>query len=313
MSFDVTKEVLTKNIGLKLISLIIAFFLWVYVITITDPYVVRKKEVPVNINNLNERLIIKDKPQTVNLSIRGRRRDIISFADSIKAFVDMSNIDEPGVRNIPVEISNSDEFEIVGINPSGLELNIRQIYETVLDIDYQIINRQGYYYEILNNKPETVEVSGNVEDVKKCYMARVNFDLMRLSRGEHSINEEVNILSSDYTVIDNVKTEPDRIELLFKINEYPSEKKLINPVLEGEPASGNVVYGIDVKPSAADIKAHPDLLKNIEAVKTEPVNISGIESSLTKRVRIEENSDYILISEDEVEVTIILRKEDGEE
>ena len=43
MALDVTRDILTRNIGLKIIALLVSIMLWLYVISTDDPEVVREK------------------------------------------------------------------------------------------------------------------------------------------------------------------------------------------------------------------------------------------------------------------------------
>ena len=45
------KERLTKNLGLKMISLFCAFFVWLSVVNVANPVKIDTKEVPVEVTN----------------------------------------------------------------------------------------------------------------------------------------------------------------------------------------------------------------------------------------------------------------------
>jgi len=309
VSFDITREILTKNMGLKIISLLIGAILWLYVISITNPYVLRETQVRVVHKGLSDRLIIKNKLDNVSIVYKARRKDIIAGNNNIYAYIDLKGREDIGNINAEVIVFKPEEFEIIKRTPETIPVVLRQVYKTTMKIDYQLAKRTGYYYEILNKLPENVEISGDVDDVKNVFMSRVSVDMMRLSPGEHNLREKVTILGSDYNEIKNVKAEPDFINLYVKINNYPVEDKVVKPVIEGSAAEGFTIYSIDVNPSIVSIEGHPEVLNTMDFVNTEKINIDGLNKSMTKKVRLLRSDDYRYISFNEVEVIIVLKKE----
>ena len=45
------KEILTRNLGLKILSVIIAFFIWFAVVSVSNPLENRSREIPLEVQN----------------------------------------------------------------------------------------------------------------------------------------------------------------------------------------------------------------------------------------------------------------------
>ena len=45
------KEILTRNLGLKILSVVIAFFVWLAVVNVSDPQVTDRKEIVLDVVN----------------------------------------------------------------------------------------------------------------------------------------------------------------------------------------------------------------------------------------------------------------------
>ena len=68
------KEKLTKNLGIKLISLFCAFFLWLAIVNVANPIKVSTREVPVTI--LNESVLER---ANLTYEIDGKETSTVSF------------------------------------------------------------------------------------------------------------------------------------------------------------------------------------------------------------------------------------------
>ena len=85
------KEKLTKNAGLKLISLLCAFLVWLAVVNVANPVQTKSVEVPVSITNESvlesSNLTYQiDGKSTVTVQVSARARDIYRFsADDSRA------------------------------------------------------------------------------------------------------------------------------------------------------------------------------------------------------------------------------------
>ncbi len=98
------------RIGLVIISVLIAIFSWLYVQITVNPIAKRTLSIPLThmgVEDLEERgLGVQSLPvPSVNITLHGRQR-ILNDIDpnSIVAYIDLSNIDEVGMTDLPIEI-----------------------------------------------------------------------------------------------------------------------------------------------------------------------------------------------------------------
>lgn len=106
---------LTNNLGLKLISIFLAFFIWLAVVNISNPEIQGSKEVPLEI--LNERVLeasgktyelLGDK-DTVTVAYKVRTLDAGSVtASDFRAYIDLAEMYEPtGAVPVKIEVKNN--------------------------------------------------------------------------------------------------------------------------------------------------------------------------------------------------------------
>lgn len=121
-----------------LVSILIAFGMWVYVVTVVSP----ESEdtfynIPVLLNNsavLNDKglMVTTDTEPTVTLRLRGNRSDLNNLKSSdITVVADLSKINETGEQTLDYSVSfagsgTNNAFEIVSQSPNQIALNVTE-------------------------------------------------------------------------------------------------------------------------------------------------------------------------------------------
>lgn len=129
------KQYMTKNLGLKLLSLLIAFALWIFV-GLQNP------ELSMNYRDISLRYsadgsavnaaglsVINNKTTRVEVVARGKRSLLTSFsAAEIRAWVDISGITEPGTYTLDVQVTMPvSDLLIERITPSKVNLRLDKV------------------------------------------------------------------------------------------------------------------------------------------------------------------------------------------
>lgn len=126
------KEKLTKNSGLKLISLLCAFLVWLSVVNVANPVQIKSVEVPVTI--INEAVLESsnltyeiDGKDTVTIQVSARARDIYHFnADDFKAYADLSDLYAvTGAVPVTVEVLNDEEYLVGNAVFAGAKYEVK--------------------------------------------------------------------------------------------------------------------------------------------------------------------------------------------
>ena len=98
------KEKLTNNLGLKIISVFLAFFVWLAVVNISNPEVSDYQEVPLEIlnegvleaNNLTYEVVGGKNTVTVSYKVQTLDTGTIKPSD-FRAYIDLAEIDRKSV------------------------------------------------------------------------------------------------------------------------------------------------------------------------------------------------------------------------
>lgn len=173
------------------LSAVIAFALWLYVISVVSPESEDTfYDIPVSYQNdvLEERgLMIVSEPPTVTLKLKGNRSDLNELnASNITILVNLAEIQTPGTHvlkynwSYPANLPNN-AFETLSQTPNLLKLKVEEKIKKAVPITLEYIGSvpEGYVADKENPVMDTmmVEVSGPKSSVDLIHHASIQVDL----------------------------------------------------------------------------------------------------------------------------------------
>jgi len=117
------------NLSLKIVSVVMASLLWLYVMAGKD--IEKRVQVPVILKNLDDSLTIIDKPPvSIDIELRGNRLSMLTMSkDSIKLILDMEGVKEGTVlfSNLEKTLISDNRVRVFRIFPSKIEMTLARI------------------------------------------------------------------------------------------------------------------------------------------------------------------------------------------
>jgi YbbR domain-containing protein len=164
-----------KNLGLKLIALLLACIVW---FNVSAPRRERVRErivtAPISLVGLtNDLVITTDIPSSVAVRVRGRTSDLRTLATtSLDVPVDLSWIQQPGDVEIsirPQAINVPAEIEVFSIEPNKVRFRIEQLRQRAVPIRPFLAGQQpgGYLVGEPTADPPLALVSGPASQILK--------------------------------------------------------------------------------------------------------------------------------------------------
>gem|GEM_PF-1904980 len=265
---------LLKNLPLKLISLVIAIFLW-FMVTGKD-YRVGDFNIPIELMGLPENLILtraaSEDSEVKNAIVRIRATETVIMTLGERSMflqMDISNLNE---GHHPIQLSGDMVMgrppgaEITEITPRVLELDIEDLLiKPIVPVNPEILGKPADNYDIwqINCTPPSVRVQGPksvVEKIEKISTPQINVDGMSQSTLERSL-----LLVPPHPL---VSLFPEVVSLRIRIGE-----KLITKNFRSIPVE---IVGVDYLP-----RINP---KSLSTTLTGP--ISQIENLSKENVRV---------------------------
>lgn len=130
-----------KNLGLKLVSLLLACILWWYV-SLPRREQVRERVVSASLSlvGVKPSLVITtpDIRSSISVRVRGRKSDLRTLASqSLEASADLGSINRPGEVEItirPHHINVPEEIEVVSIEPNKVRFRVEQLKQRAVPV-----------------------------------------------------------------------------------------------------------------------------------------------------------------------------------
>ena len=285
------KDSLKNNIKIKLISLMSAIVLWMYVMIIIDPEETRTIEnLHVNISNMNkvreeDLMIYPDNNNlTVDINITGDLSDIKSIRkEDISIFGNINN---------PIEGKN--EVYLTASTPQGItyKFDERVVFvnlEKVIKMEKEIsINIEGNNKSniknvvIENNSDNLITVVGPRTLIDKVYKVEGYLDI---GESNESLTENVVLkpVDSSGNIVEGVSLEYDSVDVTVNILQektVPLKLKIFDSKLSYNLSNVSV-----------NIKADKKVLDKINFIETDYVNLEEIANNekITVRAKAPEN------------------------
>ena len=163
------KERLTRNTGLKILSLLVAFLVWVVILNVDDPVIPKTfRDIPVTTINENV-LVQKDKVyevvsgDTVDVQVKAKRSVMETLDNSdFQAIADLSKLSL--VYAVPIDVSvpgYGDRVEIVKENYTmQVSLENLETKQFKINVVTTGIVAEGSYINEKTTSPNIIQVSG---------------------------------------------------------------------------------------------------------------------------------------------------------
>lgn len=159
------KDKWKKNIGLKILSVLFAVFLWWLVVNIDDPIGTKKYTVdvlvtnPEIITNAGKSYQIIDDTKNVTVTVKARRKVLDEIKKSyIVATADLREMQDSSVP-IRVTVTGFEgEYEDVAANPRNIQVKVENTQKKTFPITTVAIGspRDGYVVGSMTASPKTV-------------------------------------------------------------------------------------------------------------------------------------------------------------
>lgn len=273
----------------KLLCLIAACALWVYVMNEQNPQVENTYTVPVETRNLDRSLVATNVPSTVKVKVRMSRSDMIYMrSDNIKAYVDLTGITDGDYPNTPIHVSVPGDESVVSVTPKTFDLNVDTYAVKTLPANVQIFGTPETNFSVESKKvtPDTITIAGSSSMIAKADRAVVS---VNIAGKEKSFTEfdSVNILDADGNTVTGLDIMPSQVKVAVKMKEVTKLGNLpIRIDTKGEPAKGYKVGRITITPSVATITAPISFFSSNKTLDLDPIDVTGASADIHQVVNV---------------------------
>ena len=303
------REAFTKNIGLKIIALIVGTIIWLAIVNTSDPSkTVTVHNIPITITNENsitKKGLVYDvtSKQNVDVTVSGNRSVVSGLtADDFKATASLKELSM--VKAAPVTVRLKDRSTARRVNIISQDVN-------TVTIDINNVIKEKYPVEV---QFEGEPAEGYVAKVKSLSFNNV---LVKASETSNKkIDKVIAVCDTDGADEDFSKTctlkfidkdgntiKPKHAKLYkkkVKVFVHLSQEKEVPISLDtvGKPAKGYVKKSIELSPDKVKLVGEAKKLKEVEQLNiTDPIDISGASKNIERVISLDKYVDKGLIIE----------------
>ncbi len=293
------KNIFLHNVGLKLLSALLALLLWLTVMNVEDPTVTATiTDIPVQIVNDD---VIKSRGysynvesgEKVDVKIKGRRSVVDNItAEDFTATADFNAFSS--MKMVPIEVKCIDEHatEITWTAKTDSMAIVLEAEDTAsksIRIEREGTVKEGYYLYECTTDTSLVSVKGAASQVAnvKEVVAKVDIEGIKDSGDPeiplYAVDEEGQIIDAK-----KITLVPDTVTVHLTIN--PIKEVPLSVYTTGNPGLYYYVGDIEFAPETIKVTATAEVLNNLEKLDVE-VKLGNAEEDIESQINLEEYID----------------------
>lgn len=291
-----------------LLAFVIAFGVWVYVVTVVSPESeATYYNIPVVLNNesllTDKGLMVSDDAQpTVMLQLRGNRSDLNNLKNSdITVIADLSKINDAGVQtlNYSISFTGNTTFEILNQYPGEITLQIAEWASKEVPVAVNYTGTLGLDYIAYKDEAQldrnSITITGPKSVVDKITQARVDVSLDgRVESVSESYRYTLCDASGQPVDASSIKTNAAEVSLTLKIQRVKQVQLLLNVVYGGGATADNTT--ITLSQQTIKVSGSENMLASLgDTLTIGTVNLAEIpeDTTLTFPVNLQEGLENL--------------------
>ncbi len=305
-------RLLENNTVLKILSVIVAIFIWFQAGAGSNQLQNRiLGSVAVGFPTLNPRLtVLSISPATVTVQIKGLPATVGSntIANEVSASIKLSNITRPGTYSLKVTGSVPPGVGVVNVTPNRVVVSVAQLGRQKVPVVAHITGQPASGDELIGYKSNLTQalISGPTGQLNQ---VRSVTGTLNIAGRSSRFSQDVLLypINSRGAVVPKVQVYPPTARITANIQVKPPQK--IVPVvgqISGKTATGYSVSNIAVYPSSVTLSGTRSTLKGINRIDTTPIDVTGKTGNISVSVPVVVPKGTTLVSSGEVTVTVTI-------
>ena len=299
-----------KNLTAKIIALIMAIVLWVYVMNEQNPPVEMSMEVDLEVRNLAAAMIASDIPDTVRVKVRGPRTLIIGLSNKdVKSYVDLKDL--TGGRNTQkINAAIPANLELVEISPEKINFQLDTVISREIPVEGRIIGKPapGSALGTVTYSSPTAVVRGPSQLLGAVVKVAANVDVSDKD-ADFTLTAPLVPVDENGKRVEGVTVTPESQSISLAIAPVVHKKIVdIKPTVSGVLSQGVLLNQITINPERIEISGNDKVLEKTDVIFTEPIDITGIVKDTTLEVKLQ-LKEGILSTKNSVNVNFGIAKQ----
>ncbi len=280
---------LGRNLTSMILSLLLAFVIWISAVTSANPNVEAEFSIPLEVRQQSSDIAIVDPlPQTIDLKVLAPESIIQSLEEDnpLVAYINLTDI-SAGTYRFPVQVQIPDQLNPIRVleqNPEKLELKVSNLISKMLLVSIQVEGEPaiGYQTSGLSWDGSSVTVTGQDSKVQE---VAVVVGILDISDSTGSISRSITLEAWNTAgeIVDGVMLQPETVLVNQSISLQGGYRNLaVNVTTQGVVEPGYRFTSITPAPPTVMVFSEdPQLVEGLPGyVNTKPLNLNGVDGYL---------------------------------
>jgi len=275
---------------IKVISVLLAVFLWIYVTNELNPTKEQVlRQIPIEPRRLAAGLAVAAMPGEVSLRVQSSQNVIADLTGkSVEVWVDLSGV-RAGENRLPVQVKLPAGVRLTDVSPGQITVEIDRLTEKHVHVKAEVTSRPAEGYRQLKPvvKPSQVVLKGPEKVLAHIEGALARVDIQDRT-GNVLETVPVQLVDRQGKVVEKpgVHIVPGQVEVFVPVAaELPSKTVPLKVTVTGTPAEGLVITAVIPETKTVTVTGQREILAGIRVISTEAVDVTGAGEDVFKTVR----------------------------
>ena len=301
-------DIFRRNALKKIIALIAAFLMWLFVMLEQDPEIEEAYTVPLTMSNVPYEFIAICETKTVTLDARASRSNFVKYdSNAFRVYANLEGLEE-GEHEIIPRVIMPQGFTLINTKPNVIKVQLDPLIERQMPIELRTIGSIAPDAVItdMRKSMDTVTVVGPKSFVEQTDKV---FGNLNLTGNSSSFEAQIsmNAVDDKDRTVSRVRVVPSVITVSVDVSSG-LKKRIVPIVPELSVTDGWELSRITVEPAQMEIIGAESALNSIITLKTEPFMVQTGQRNFKGTLKLV-IPDGVSVKTDEVTVSAeVVRK-----
>ncbi len=273
----------------KILSVIMAFALWLYVMNEQNPPITLPYTVNLQVQGLPDNILLLSAPEAVRVKVRGTRSVVTEVSGKdIKAFVDMRGAQKGEYSKKP-QIVLPNDMQLVEVMPEVVLVRTDDAVKRSMPVDVRYSGQLPVELHVASMTvvPRSARISGAESIVSRVARVDTLFNLDHKTAG--AIKADTPLLAVDHEnkPVEKVIIDPSYVSLAIDIVEKENAVPLpVKIFTSGSLSAGYNVGSITSNPTQIMLSGAYSLVGAVKEISTEEISLDGLKRDTVRKVRL---------------------------
>lgn len=300
-------KIFYTNIPIKILAILIAIGVWVYVVNIGTQIGTVSAKIPVEVYNISDSLALSNQIPDIQIKVKAPQGVFQNLsAKDFTAFIDANGF-ESGTQTVDIRVVTDAGVQILEKTPSTATITLSKKASEQFPVNLQTSGSLAEGFGISGDAtitPSNITVSGAKDNIDK--IAKV-VALVTLSGEQTEVTQSARLkaLDKDGKEVTNLSYSPDSVQVKIPVERQNDTKTVgIKVNITGTPPSGFSVGNISTDKASVTITGKSSVLSGIQFIETDAVSVASKTQTFNKNVNLVAPEGVQIQGTSEVGVTV---------